>query len=62
MPTESALKKSKPEEVVKIVNTLGLKRSAEHYDIDPSTLWRWLKKHNFKSKRQYVKESPLQPA
>ncbi len=57
MPVKSSLKSSPTQEVVDTVNRLGLKASAQHYQIDPSNLWRWLKKQNYVSKRQYIKEA-----
>ncbi len=57
MTPKKSLRASPTEEVVKTVNTLGLKQAARVYDIDPSNLWRWLKQQNYVSKRQYVKEA-----
>jgi hypothetical protein len=52
-----SLSNSPTEEVVAVVNKLGLKAAAQHYGIDPSNLWRWLRKQGYRSKRQYVKEN-----
>jgi hypothetical protein len=51
-----SLDKKPVEEVVSVVNELGLKRAARKFEIDPSNLWRWLKKQKYVSQRQYVKE------
>ena len=56
MSVKSTLKNSPTQEVADTVNKLGLKAAAEHYQIDPSNLWRWLKKQKYVAKRQYVKE------
>lgn len=51
---------SPTQEVVTIVNQLGLKAAAKHYNMNPSNLYRWLKKQGYRSKHQYVKESQTQ--
>ena len=57
MSVKSTLNSSPTQEVVDTVNRLGLKAAARHYQIDSSNLWRWLKKQQYVSKRQYVKEA-----
>jgi len=52
-----SLKNSPTQEVVATVNKLGLKAAARHYEMDPSNLYRWLRKQGYRSKHQYVKEN-----
>lgn len=50
------LKGSQPEDVVKLVNQIGLVKTAVTIGVPQSSLCRWLKRQQYVRKTQYVKE------